>query len=108
MRFLFTSIRGQGHTRPLLPFAKALQASGHEVAIASPEDTRAITDKAGIDLLPFDRMTDEDIQAFWKSQVEELPTSEIAEELDMTPAAVRKSKYRVLQRLREEFDGLLD
>ena len=68
MRFLFTSIRGQGHTRPLLPFAKALQALGHEAAIASPEDTRAITDKAGIELFAVDRMTDADIKAHWKAR----------------------------------------
>ena len=65
MRFLFTSIRGQGHTRPLLPFAKGLQARGHEVCIASPEDTRAIAEKAGLELIPFDRMSDEEIQTYW-------------------------------------------
>lgn len=45
--------------------------------------------------------------AFWKSQIEQLPTVEIAEELQMTTAAVRKAKYRVLRRLREDMDGLL-
>lgn len=46
--------------------------------------------------------------AFWQCQVEERSTDEIAEQLEMTPAAVRKAKYRVLRRLREELDGLLD
>lgn len=46
--------------------------------------------------------------AFWQCQVENRPTDEIATELDMTPAAVRKAKYRVLQRLREELAGLVD
>lgn len=46
--------------------------------------------------------------AFWKSQVEEQSTQDIATELNMTPAAVRKAKYRVLRRLREEIEGLLD
>jgi RNA polymerase sigma-70 factor (ECF subfamily) len=46
--------------------------------------------------------------AFWKSQIEEQSTQDIAEELEMTPAAVRKAKYRVLRRLREETEGLLD
>ncbi len=33
---------------------------------------------------------------------------EVAEELGMTPVAVRKAKSRVLQRLRAEMEGLLD
>ncbi|MBT8458807.1 MAG: glycosyltransferase family 1 protein [Boseongicola sp.] len=65
MRFLFTSIRGQGHTRPLLPFANAMQARGHDVLIASPEDTRPLAERAGIEFAPFDRMSDENIQAHW-------------------------------------------
>jgi len=47
-------------------------------------------------------------QAFWKCQIEEQATEDIAVELEMTPAAVRKAKYRVLRRLREELEGLLD
>jgi RNA polymerase sigma-70 factor (ECF subfamily) len=47
-------------------------------------------------------------QAFWKTQVEEQSPSDVAQELQMTPAAVRKAKYRVLKRLREELEGLLE
>ena len=47
-------------------------------------------------------------EAFWKSQVEEQSTQDIAKQLEMTPAAVRKAKYRVLRRLREDIEGLLD
>ena len=47
-------------------------------------------------------------QAFLQTQVEERPPAEVAAELGMTAAAVRKAKYRVLRRLREELDGLLD
>jgi RNA polymerase sigma-70 factor (ECF subfamily) len=46
-------------------------------------------------------------QAFWKVQVEGQDTGSVARELDMTTAAVRKAKYRVLQRLREELKDLL-
>lgn len=46
--------------------------------------------------------------AFWKCQIEEVPTDVVAEELAMTSAAVRKAKYRVLRRLREELEGLID
>ncbi len=47
-------------------------------------------------------------EAFWKCQVEGRGTDEIGMQLGMTPAAVRKAKYRVLRRLREELDGLID
>src|SRR5262245_30559881 len=46
-------------------------------------------------------------QAFWKTQVQEESPADVAQELGMTPAAVRKAKYRVLQRLREELEGLV-
>lgn len=46
-------------------------------------------------------------KAFWKVQIEELDTQAVADELGMTMAAVRKAKYRVLQRLREELKDLL-
>jgi RNA polymerase sigma-70 factor (ECF subfamily) len=46
-------------------------------------------------------------QAFWKVQIEGQDTADVARELNMTPAAVRKAKYRVLQRLREELKDLL-
>lgn len=35
MRFLLTSIPGFGHFHPLLPFARALKSSGHDVAVAT-------------------------------------------------------------------------
>ena len=41
-------------------------------------------------------------KAFWRTAVDGVPSAQVAEELGMTPAAVRKSKSRVLQRLREE------
>lgn len=46
-------------------------------------------------------------QAFWKVQIEGQDTAAVAGELQMTPAAVRKAKYRVLERLREELKDLL-
>lgn len=47
-------------------------------------------------------------QAFWQTQIEERSPGEVAQALNMTPAAVRKAKYRVLQRLREELEGLVE
>jgi len=46
--------------------------------------------------------------AFWRVQMDGREPNEVAQELSMTPAAVRKARYRVLQRLREEMGDLLD
>jgi RNA polymerase sigma-70 factor (ECF subfamily) len=43
-------------------------------------------------------------QAFWRVIVDEQPTAAVAEDLGMTPQAVRQAKYRVLRRLRNEMD----
>jgi RNA polymerase sigma-70 factor (ECF subfamily) len=47
-------------------------------------------------------------QAFWRAAVDGQSPAEIAADLNMTPAAVRKAKSRVLRRLREEIGDLLD
>ncbi len=47
-------------------------------------------------------------QAFWRLAVEGHSTADIAEDLAMTKKAVRQAKYRVLQRLRQEFGELLE
>ncbi len=41
-------------------------------------------------------------QMFWMSAVEDVPTSEIAQKFNVTPAAVRMAKSRVIIRLRQE------
>jgi RNA polymerase sigma-70 factor (ECF subfamily) len=47
-------------------------------------------------------------RAFWQVQMEGRGTDEVGAELDMTPATVRKAKFRVLRRLREELGDLLE
>jgi RNA polymerase sigma-70 factor (ECF subfamily) len=47
-------------------------------------------------------------QAFWRSTVDEVPSAEVAEELGMSTGAVRKARFRVMHRLREELEGLID
>ena len=47
-------------------------------------------------------------QAFWKTVVEDQPAVEVAAELGLGIDAVYKYKSRVLRRLRQELDGLLD
>lgn len=41
-------------------------------------------------------------QAFWFAAVERRTSTEVAEQLGMTPGAVRQAKYKVLRRLRQE------
>ena len=47
MRILMTTIRGEGHMRPLLPFADAFRELGHEVLIAIPESATGLVLDAG-------------------------------------------------------------
>jgi RNA polymerase sigma-70 factor (ECF subfamily) len=46
-------------------------------------------------------------QAFWQVQMEERDTDAVGAALGMTAAAVRKAKFRVLRRLRQELGDLL-
>jgi RNA polymerase sigma-70 factor (ECF subfamily) len=46
-------------------------------------------------------------QAFWLAGVEQRPAADVAAELGMTEAAVRKAKSRVLRRLKEEAGDLI-
>lgn len=47
-------------------------------------------------------------RAFWETAVKERPGAEVAAELSMTPEAVYQAKSRILRRLRQELEGLLD
>lgn len=47
-------------------------------------------------------------RAFYRTAVDGLSAPEVADELGMTPAAVRKAKSRVLSRLRAEYGDLIE
>jgi RNA polymerase sigma-70 factor (ECF subfamily) len=47
-------------------------------------------------------------QACWETVVKGRPAAEVGAELGLSAEAVRAAKYRVLARLRQELDGLLD
>jgi len=47
-------------------------------------------------------------QIFYQIVIEGRRATDVAADLKMTASAVRQAKYRVLRRLRQEFDGLLD
>lgn len=52
MRVLFTSTPAYGHFHPLIPFARALQEVGHEVAVATPGTLAAAVAHAGFRHVP--------------------------------------------------------
>ena len=46
-------------------------------------------------------------QAFWRTAVDQQDTTAVADELQMSPKALRQAKYRVMRRLRLEIEKLL-
>lgn len=47
-------------------------------------------------------------QCFRQIVLEDRTAVDVAQEIGMTPRAVRQAKYRVIRRLREEFEGILE
>ena len=47
-------------------------------------------------------------QAFWRTAIDGVSAREVADELKMTPHAVRQAKARVLRRLRDTLGELPD
>lgn len=47
-------------------------------------------------------------RAFWRTTIDGQPSAMVGNELGMTKRAARQAKHRVLQRLREEFQHLID
>ena len=65
MRVLFSSTRGTGHVTPLLPYARALIADGHDVAVAGPMELAEGLRAAGLRHAPFDHPGDETLGPIW-------------------------------------------
>jgi len=65
VRVLFSSTRGAGHLQPLLPYARALVARGHEVAVAAPEEVSKTVRDAGLPHFPFDHPGDDALAPIW-------------------------------------------
>src|SRR4051794_9852230 len=65
MRVLFSSTRGTGHLQPLLPYAHALRAHGHEVLIAAPAEVGEMLRQEGLSHAPFDHPGDELLGPIW-------------------------------------------
>jgi RNA polymerase sigma-70 factor (ECF subfamily) len=73
---------------------------------ASSPGTDAILMRRALELIRpnFDEVT---WRAFWRMAIDGQRSTDVASELDLTPGAVRQAKFRILKRLREEFEGLL-
>ncbi len=71
------------------------------------EESQALIARLGLDLVRAE-FEDRTWQAFWRVAVEGQPASVVAADLGMTVQAVYKAKSRVLRRVRQELDGLLD
>lgn len=59
MRMLFSTTAGAGHFGPLVPFAKACRAAGHEVRVAAPASFAEAVRRAGLEHAPFDDVAPE-------------------------------------------------
>jgi RNA polymerase sigma-70 factor, ECF subfamily len=75
-----------------------------EVSRVEPQE-RAIVAREALKLIQVE-FEDRTWQAFWRTAVEGQSASTAAESLEMTPAAVRKAKSRVLCRLRQELEDI--
>lgn len=73
----------------------------------SPDDERTLLLRAALENIRSDFET-HNWQAFWRTAVDGRTSSEAADELGMKPDAVRRAKFRVLNRLRAELGELFD
>lgn len=65
MRVLFSSTAGAGHFNPLVPFARACEAAGHEVLVASAPGLASAVEQAGFDYVRFDPPDDAELGQVW-------------------------------------------
>lgn len=94
---------------PLASVAEQSEAteSAASAAIApDDEDAKRMLFRRALELIQAD-FAEHTWRAFWRTAVDGQTSTDVAEELGMTPGAVRVAKSRVLQRLREELGDLL-
>ena len=92
---------GSAAYQQLLEVSEAAEMPAEE----APEDVSRLHHRA-LELIrcQFEERT---WQAFWRCAVEEQSPADVAADMGMTPAGVRKAKSRVLHRLKEELGELL-
>lgn len=67
MRVLVATTAGAGHFGPLVPFADAVRAAGHDVVVAAPESFAAVVERAGFVHRPFADAPPEELEAVFPS-----------------------------------------
>ena len=97
--------RRQAH-QPEAAGGTRAQERFEEVAAEEPESSVASSPLSGVFCRALDlirvEFEDRTWQAFWLISIGERSPVEVAQQLDMTPGAVRQAKYKVLRRLREQ------
>jgi RNA polymerase sigma-70 factor (ECF subfamily) len=92
---------GSGAYQQLLEVAEPAEAPPSD----SPEEVKRLHHRA-LELIR-SQFEDRTWQAFWRCAVDGQSPADVAEEMGMTPAGVRKAKSRVLRRFKEEVGDLL-
>lgn len=65
MRVLFSSTAGAGHFNPLVPFARACEAAGHDVLVASAPGLAEAVQQAGFAFEAFDPPDEAELGRVW-------------------------------------------
>ena len=94
-----TAVEPQGGTVALKRLESLADPWGDDAPNPADESATRSLHLRGLALIQAE-FTQKTWEAFYRAAVNEQPTAEIAEDLNMTPAAVRKAKSRVLRRLR--------
>ncbi len=81
--------------------------AGSQDSAAEQQSENAILTRQAIRLVR-DEFEDRTWQAFWRTTADGISASVAAEQLGMSPGAVRVAKSRVLRRIRDELSGLID
>jgi UDP:flavonoid glycosyltransferase YjiC (YdhE family) len=63
MRVLFATTAGEGHFGPMVPFAHACVAAGHEVRVSAPRSFAGVVERSGLVHLPVPDAPEEEIGA---------------------------------------------
>ena len=69
MRILFATTRGAGHLGPLVPFAHACAAAGHEVRVAAAPSVEHHVRRAGLPYLHLDEPDEAIMAAAWEKVI---------------------------------------
>jgi RNA polymerase sigma-70 factor (ECF subfamily) len=99
--------RGEGGTEAQLRFAELPAEAAKEEEKASEDQVERSLFLRGLAFIR-DDFEPKTWQAFWETAVEGRAAKDVADQLSMTPGAVRVAKSRVLQRLRTELGDLME